>query len=106
MGMRKWLIVPGLVGVVATTAAAITNINFGLFRDHHLDAHSVDLGARVPAAGAAGSRGFCRRGAARRVGRRFAAAALGHPGGRLISVLADSEGIADEPAPSAVNLPD
>jgi hypothetical protein len=49
--MRKWLIVPGLVGV-ATTAAAIANFNFGLFRDHQLDAHSIQLFGIVEPVGA------------------------------------------------------
>ena len=42
MSMRKWLIMPALVAA-ATSAAAVTNVNFGLFRDEQLDAHSIQL---------------------------------------------------------------
>jgi hypothetical protein len=43
MWMRnKWLMAPALVGV-ATSAAALASFNFGLFRDHQLDAHSIQL---------------------------------------------------------------
>jgi hypothetical protein len=39
---KKWLMVPALVGV-ATSAGALASFNFGLFRDHQLDAHSIQL---------------------------------------------------------------
>jgi hypothetical protein len=42
MYTRKWLIALGVVGF-ATSAAAIGGFDFGLFRDHQLDAHSEQL---------------------------------------------------------------
>jgi uncharacterized protein DUF839 len=42
MHSRKWLMAVGVLGF-ATTAAAVSGVDFGLFRDHQLDAHSEQL---------------------------------------------------------------
>ncbi len=42
MYMKKYLVTLGILGLV-TTAAAFGGFDFGLFRDHHLDAHSQQL---------------------------------------------------------------
>jgi hypothetical protein len=42
MQMRKWVIALGVVGLTAS-AAAVSSLNFGLFRDDQLSAHSEQL---------------------------------------------------------------
>jgi hypothetical protein len=51
MYIRKLFIALGVVGL-ASSAAALGDFDFGLFRDHHLDAHSVQLFGIVEPVGA------------------------------------------------------
>ena len=43
MSSRKWLVALGIAGMATSVAAISGGADFGLFRDHQMDAHSVQL---------------------------------------------------------------